>query len=232
MSRNVDGMEESSMKALIKLLKTLAGLSLLTALGWGLWWLGGKAVAWFGHIDTPTRTGLLTLFGILMVPLITFATQFHLGKHQSREQAIRDQRTQFYDKVIELFIDIMGQTKSEEPLNQTEYEARFRKLYAEMLTYASPSFIRSWNRYHRVANGALRKVAIAQRGDKAGAELNIFLSMAALEDVLVELRKDLGHQVKEENYGNLISVLVTDLDTEQIAQIKSAKKFLDQHQPK
>ena len=231
-SCDVNEMEEGSMKALIKPLQTLVALLLLAALGWGLWWLGGKAVAWFGHLDTPTRTGLLTLFGILMVPLITFATQFYLGQRQSREQAIRDRRTQFYDKVIELFMDIMRLTKSGEPLDQTEYEVRFRKLYAEMLTYASPAFIRSWNRYNRIANGALMEVAVAQRGAEAGAELSTFLSMAALEDVLVELRKDLGHKVKEANYGNLISVFVTDLDATKIAQIKSAKKFLDQHQPK
>lgn len=232
MSPDMNGIEEGSMKALIKLLQTLVALLLLAALGWGIWWLCGKAVAWFGHLDTPTRTGLLTLFGILVVPLITFATQFYLGQRQSREQAIRDRRTQFYDKVIKLFIDIMGKTKSGEPLNQTKYEARFRELYAEMLTYASPDFIRSWNIYFRVINGALNQVPVAQLGDGAGDEWNIFLSMAALEDVLVELRKDLGHQVKKANYGNLISVLMTDLDATKIAKIKSAKKFLDQHQQK
>lgn len=220
------------MRKLGRFLLLLLGLAILAALGWSLWQLGVRAVDWLGRLDTPTRTGFLTLFGVLMVPVITFGTQFYLGKRQSREQAIRDRRTEFYDQVINLFMDIMGVTKAGNEIDPNEYGDKFRDLYSRMLTYASPRFIRAWNRYIKVANGAMADASSsASANEEERKALDTYFSMAALEGVLTELRRDLGHRVASSQHGNLISVFVTDLDKSKIEQIQNAKKLLDRHLP-
>lgn len=214
-------------------LKVTLGLVLalvLAVVGGGALWFGGVwLVEWFGGLEAPTRTGLLALFGVLSVPLISFATQHFLSNRQSREQAIREKRTEFYDKVLEVFISMMSASKTGKNVAPEKHAKTFDSLIPPMLTYASPKFIRAWNLFRtvsRVTTAEQEKKATGLAYDDLMTD-NPYLLMASMEQIVVAVRQDLGHRVSSKRYGDLISVIVNDLDLEGLraAQVVLKDKF-------
>lgn len=194
--------------------------------GGALWFAGVWLVQWFGGLEAPTRTGLLALFGVLSVPIISFGTQYWLSNRQSREQAIREKRTGFYDQVLELFISMMSASKSGKPTSPEKLSKTFDALIPPMLTYSSPKFIRAWNLFRTVS-----RVTTAEQEKKANGldheEIltdNPYLLMASMEQIIVAVRQDLGHKVASKRYGDLLSVIVNDLDMEGLRAARAVLK--------
>ncbi|QOL44309.1 hypothetical protein BL1347_11100 [Bifidobacterium longum subsp. infantis] len=201
-------------------------IALLVAGGWFIYKTAAFIIYFFGSLDSDTRNGILALIGVLTVPIITFATQFILSQHQSREQALREKRINFYGQVICLFIDMLTAAKDGVKLPQEELAKGLKSINIGMLSYGSHSFIRAWNRFLRVtsdvsaANGPIMQ-------DKEISNEN--LSMATMERLLIAMRKDLGHKTPSSRYGDLIGVMVNDLD---YSKIKEADTYINKHYSK
>ncbi|MCI2178713.1 MAG: hypothetical protein LKK46_00920 [Ancrocorticia sp.] len=210
------------MRKIMQSLQVIAALSLLGIFVIGAWYFARGAIQWFGQLDTATRTGILTLFGVVSVPLITFGTQLYVAKKQSREEAIRDKRTAFYNKVVQLFIRMMANVKEPQSPQLEDQKQMFHEVYAEMLTYASPQFIKVWNQGMSAFRSAGAAASSPQGG--TGSDAAVFLQMAAFESILIEMRKDLGHKVKDDDFGQLISIIVNDLVAEKQRLLKEDHK--------
>lgn len=188
-------------------LSLMFALALIVLVGW-LVWLGGLwLLGIFVDMEPTTRSAVLAFVGVLSVPLITLLTQMWLGRKTSREQAMREKRTEFYEAVIALFMSLFSQSKGVngdgEP--NPEWVAKMNALTPQMLLYASKDFIESWNRFRSVS--AESSSGTGSMGTEA---LNRMI--AAMEQIFVAARRDLGHRVGSGDQGVYASTFINDLN--------------------
>ncbi|WIB64362.1 hypothetical protein [Curtobacterium sp. MCBD17_040] len=173
------------------LIVVLIVLAVAVFLGWHIW-------AWFLGLPSKTMTAIAALVGVVSVPIITYFTTRRLEKQRAREEAVRKQKTDFYDKTISGLIGMFNLGRPNEPADQAKMSELFVALPAPMLTFASRGVIRSWN--------DLKGSASRDSNDTKAMIL-------AFEGLLKAMRKDLGHPTWSHQPGELVSVFVNDADT-------------------
>lgn len=97
-------------------------------------------------MDVISSGATLAFVGVIAVPLISFATQFWLSKKNSREHAIRDKQTDFYETVIDLFMNMMNSFKKGNAASDgaaIEWAEKMRTFTPQMILYGSKDFVKA-----------------------------------------------------------------------------------------
>lgn len=165
-------------------------------------------------MEGDTRGATIALDGVISVPLITFATQFWLSKKTSREQAIREKRTEFYSAVIELFMSMLKSAKDFSASGEYVpdlWVGKMRALTPQMILYGSKDFVRAWNTF--------RSVSALNASPGGPSQKSLHLMIASMEMMMLAARKDLGHRVRADEQGDYVSIFINDMDQ---AKIKAA----------
>lgn len=164
----------------------------------GAWLLLTSIAQWLGTLPGDTRTAVIGLTGIVLVPFITFFTTRSQERRRARDDAIREKRTDFYDKTIRGMIRIFNIDKTQKPSTPDDMAKLIASITPEFVLYASRGVVLAWNRFR-----------------EAGAQTppNEAALLAAFEDLLREMRKDLGHEVPTRPNFELLKMFVTDIDS-------------------
>lgn len=173
----------------------LVTLAFAGAALWGVWWLLVGAFSWFADLPKDTRSATGTLFAAVSVPVITFGTSVYLQRKRVRDEAVREQKTAFYEKTIK---DLVGMMKIDKPgttADPAELVAIFASIPAPLITFASRGVILAWNNFRRVAS--------EKPGDTAALIL-------AFEELFKQMRKDLKHSTVLHQPGELVGTFVND----------------------
>ncbi|TFC81155.1 hypothetical protein E3T23_06565 [Cryobacterium cheniae] len=182
-------------------LKAVGGLLLVLA-GFGLG-LGLVSVPlsqtgkWFLALPPQTMAVVASVSALLIVPIITYFTTKSLEQGKSRENAVRQQKTEFYDRLIQQLISTLG-IASGGKATSDEMLAIFASVPAPLLTFGSGGVIRAWNHFTRVGR------------EKSGDTKAV---MIAFEGLLRAIRNDLGHKDFLYEKGELIGVFLKDANT-------------------
>jgi hypothetical protein len=148
---------------------------------------------WFFALPSETVTATSALVGVILVPVITYFTQRNLERRRSREEAVQEKKTQFYDETINDLMRLFNIDKSKSPITQDEIVAMFAKVPGPLLTFGARGVIVAWNN--------LRAEAVL--GDT-------LRTATAMEGLFKAMRKDLGHPVWMHQRFELIGVFVND----------------------
>lgn len=181
------------MKTFLNALVGLLLLAIAVAIVGGLVVVGGR---WFFSLPSQTITATSALVGVVLVPIITYFTQRNLEKHRSRQEAVRELKTKFYDETMRDLMRMFNIDKTKKPITPAELANIFAKWPAPMLTFASRGVILAWSNMRRVA-----------------AENDTIKTADAMEALFKAMRKDLGHSVWLHSRWEYIGVFVNDVDT-------------------
>ena len=175
-----------------------------------IWTLGTLVFSALQRMDGDTRGATIALVGVIAVPVITFITQWGMEKKRSREQAIREKRTEFYETVIKLFMQIMNSSANgDEGDLADDWASQMRSLTPQMILYGSKEFVQAWNVFRQTS--ALNTAGDGELGPDA-----VNLMVASMEKTMIAARKDLGHRVSTTEQGQYASAFINDLDRSQI----------------
>jgi hypothetical protein len=180
-------------KTVVNLLFGLFLVALALAIAAAAIILGGR---WFFSLPAQTITASSALVGVILVPVITYFTQRNLEKHRSRQEAVRELKTKFYDDTMRDLMRMFNIDKTKRPITPEQLAAIFAKWPAPMLTFASRGVILAWNNMRRVA-----------------AENDTLKTADAMENLFKAMRKDLGHSVFPHTRFEFIGVFVNDVET-------------------
>lgn len=172
-------------------------LAIFAAVLWGAWWLLLGAFHWFEALPTDTRSATGTIFAAVSVPVITFGTSVYLQRKRVRDEAVREQKTKFYEDTISDLIGMMNLTKVEDP-DMGEFVRIFARIPAPMITFASRGVILAWNNFRQVASDS---------PDDTRA------MVLAFEELFKQMRKDLKHSTWMHQPGELVGTFVNDART-------------------
>jgi hypothetical protein len=181
-------------RAVKNLILILLVLAFFAAALWGVWWLLLGAFRWFADLPSDTRSATGTIFAAVSVPVITFATSVYLQRKRVRDEAVREQKTQFYEDTIKDLIGMMNIAKEKDP-DLIEYVRIFGRIPAPMITFASRGVILAWNNFRQVASDS---------PDDTRA------MVLAFEALFKEMRRDLKHSTLLHQPGELVGTFVND----------------------
>lgn len=164
----------------------------------GVWLVWTSTGQWLGSLPSATRTAVIGFVGIVLVPVITFFTTRSLQQRRARDDAIREKRTDFYDKAMRGLLLNLGldQTvKKPTPKQQVKFIAN---ITPDFVLYGSRGVVRAWVHFRAVGQ------------DSAPTNVRI---LWAFENLLRAMRRDLGHLVPSSRDLELLRMFVNDLDT-------------------
>ncbi|WP_375388757.1 hypothetical protein [uncultured Amnibacterium sp.] len=163
----------------------------------GAWILLTSTGQWLGRLPGDTRTAVIGLVGIVLVPVITFFTSRAQERRRARDDAIREKRTQFYDMAIRGMLRMFNLDKTAKPSTPNQQMKFFADITPEFILYASRGVVLAWNNFRK----------LGQQGSPSQGDF-----IAAFENVFREMRKDLGHDVPARPNLELMALFVNDID--------------------
>ena len=180
-----------------KRVQLLLGIILLLVVAGGALWALWALVSWFLSLPSSTQTPLAALIGVVSVPLITYFTSRSLEQRRSRENAIREKKTEIYDKLIRGLMQMLNLSKAKSSMTEKEMVALFSDAVPNLITYGSRGVILAWNNFRKVSSKSADDYPVV---------------VHAFEDLLKAMRSDLGHPTAMMAKGDLLRTFINDYD--------------------
>ena len=125
-----------------------------------------------------------------------FTIYFFSNRYGLKKKYLYDKREVPYEQLISMVYTIMADTKK--PLNERMTEAEMSKMVAEfskgLTLWGSNKVVKKWLKY--------RKASIEQANPE---------TLLLLEDIIYEIRKDVG-QRKKLGKGDMLSFFINDIE--------------------
>ncbi|MFD2581795.1 hypothetical protein ACFSR6_04785 [Pedobacter vanadiisoli] len=116
------------------------------------------------------------------------------------EQQIREKKLPVYEEFISFLFNVLMASKLEQPISNIEMEKFMVDFNKKSIVWLSDKSLKAYVKWKESA-------AIAS-DDKESSIANLFI----LEELLLEFRKDIGHENKDFKKGDLLKLFVNDLD--------------------
>lgn len=163
-----------------------------------------RMLAWFYNqvLSVDPRISAALIAGVITIVAtsLTITIPRHFQKKMEIESHLRDQKSDAYKQLLELLFKILMGAKMGEPLSDKDLTKQMSKFTESLILWGSEDVIKSYRDFrkyfmHRKPNGNLSL-----------DEINL------LENLLLTIRKDMGHKNKNLQQGDILSLFINDID--------------------
>lgn len=171
------------------------GVVALLIIGIALFWGVKSIYSFFSSVNPQTLT---TLFGItipLLASIVTVYLARRMENKKAQQEKIREFKIPIYNDFIEntlRFILIKGDDQKKK---DDEMASFIRAITPKMMIWADDKVLKEWADFR------------TEMGSKNSGEF-----MMKFEDMILAIRKDLGHDNKKLNNHELLKCFINDLD--------------------
>ena len=133
-----------------------------------------------------------------------FITRY-LERKKLIEQQIRDQKLPTYEEFLDFMFEIFNSTKTEKPSSQEDLQKFFWKFNKKAILWLSDRTLKSYIEWRN---------SLVQFSKKSNSnESDNAKTLVAFEKLLLDFRKDIGHDNKNFETGNILSMFINDWDS-------------------
>lgn len=183
-----------------KVIDLLIGFGILGLIGYGIF----KSLVWFYNqvlsIDPRISAALITGLLAIIATSLSITIPKYLEKKMEIEEHLRDKKSQTYKELVELLFKILMDKKINDPVIEKEIIKITSKFTENLILWGSEEVITSYKSF--------RMYFINHH---AGKNLNIE-AIRALENLLLAIRKDMGHKNRNLKDGDILSLFINDID--------------------
>jgi hypothetical protein len=167
--------------------------------------LTGSAIRWalvetFRGVNPSVAAAIVAAVATGLISLGTVVLQRRYERRQLIEREIREKKVDIYLRLVGLWFDIfgLGEERSDEESTQAQERvaSAMIKMTPELVTWASDPVLASWAHYRR-------RLVTGMDGHE---------SLFMFEQVLMVIRRDLGHANKDLVRGDLLALWINDVD--------------------
>jgi len=157
--------------------------------------LAKLGISAYSDLDKSVQATAFTAIALVLVAIVTYFANKTIETKKSVEQTIRPKKLELYQGFFDFLLRVLGNEKVITKPTEKEMMEFFIVSNPQLIAFASNSAIEKW--------GKLRLSMASEDGVK-----NLFL----LEDLLKEMRKDLGHSATGFHKGDILRLFINDVD--------------------
>lgn len=147
-----------------------------------------------------TKTILLSTFPIILTGVIGYISWLYQREKEKRisvQNQLSDKKYQVYNKIINLFFGVFENTIKKNDGSQDDIESKMIEIVKELTIYGSDSTLKQFSYWKRTAG----------LPNKTPSD-----SLKDFVNILIALRKDMGHPDTQINYDDILGMMIIDYD--------------------
>ena len=174
---------------------------LLGIIVYGIYLLLSKFWSIFSSVDPKLGVGIIATSGTIIVTLISVLVSKHLERKAQILAHLREKKVPIYEKIINFIFSLTFAEKlGKKSPTEKEIVKFFAEVTQELVIWGSDEMIDAFYKF-RIEN--------IDHANGLQTEPNGILF--TVENLLLAIRKDLGHQNKNIPKGKLLSLFINDL---------------------
>lgn len=181
-------------------LNVLLGLGVIGLIIYGVF----KILAWIFNqvfaVDPRISAALITGLIAIIATSLTITIPKYLEKKMEIEEHLRIRKSETYKDLVELIFKILMSGKTGEVLPEKELIKMMSKFTENLILWGSEDVIKSYKAYRTYFMNR-------SQGDSLTIE-----AIDLMENLLLSIRKDMGHNNKSLKQGDILSLFINDLD--------------------
>jgi len=146
------------------------------------------------------KTLLSTTLPIILAGIIGYISWLYQKEKEKRisvQNQLSDKKYQVYIKIINLFFGVFEDTILTKNKKQSDIEAKMIEIVKELTIYGSDGVLKQFSYWKRTAG----------TGTKTPTE-----GLKDFVDIIIALRKDMGHSNTKINYDDVLGMMIIDYD--------------------
>jgi hypothetical protein len=181
-------------------LSVVFGLVSIAGIAWGIYSVAKLFWSAFTQLNPTVAAGILAAATTVVVSVVSVLISKHLEQRNNVLTALREKKAPVYEELLEfIFRTINGDKMGLAPLTEAEVVTKFSGLTQRLIVWGSDDVVKALNKFRRYS------VKISQDVNGAG------LTALAIEELFLEIRKDLGHDNKGLTPGVILGTFINDL---------------------
>lgn len=181
-------------------LNLMIGLAMLG----GMVYFAFKALMWFYNqvlsIDPRISAALITGFLAIIATSLTITIPKYLEKKMEIDEHHREQKSGMYKELLEFLFKLFMGPKIDKSLSQEEIVEFMARFTENLILWGSEDVITKYRAY---------RIHYLQR--ELGTKTTM-KEIEILENLLLAIRKDMGHKDKKLIRGDILSLFLNDID--------------------
>ncbi len=175
-----------------------AGVVLLTALGLGALFFLRFLWSTFAVVNPAVGTGIVAAAATIIVSVISVLIAKRLEQRALLLKEHRDKKTPFYEEMVKFVFHMAFAEKLGQPaLTEKQIVENMAGFTENLVVWGSEGVILAWFKFRNRS----------ARGESADGAQVLF----EIEDILLAIRKDLGHTNKGLTRGKVLGLFVNDI---------------------
>jgi hypothetical protein len=183
-----------------KALSIALGVAVMATVAWLLYFVVSRAVTYFGSLQSQVATAIVAGAATIAVAFISATVGKALENRATIVRDIRTKKVPVYEDLIDVIFRFFYEDKVGSKMSERQKVDALAKVQQRLIVWASDDVVHEF--------GQFRSRALAVAGDPAKAPATMF----ALEDLLLAIRRDLGHSNKKIARGDLLRFFINDVD--------------------
>lgn len=176
-------------------LRMLVGLVILAGVCCLLYWVVAASAAFVAGLESDTAVAFVSSAAAIVGSAVTIALGKIYETRASIRSHLREKKTPIYESIVATLFRVMFAAKlKKEQLSEDELVAFFVKTTETLTIWGSDEVVAAFSRF------------------RAQASENPKESIFVMEELLLAIRKDLGHKNKAMGRGSILRLFVTDID--------------------
>ncbi|MEP0987678.1 hypothetical protein [Ekhidna sp.] len=182
------------------ILTTLFALALIAAGGFLIYIFSTQVLS---RIDKINPNVLVALIAGTVTIIGYFITRY-LERKKLIEQQIREQKVPTYEEFIDFIFKIFKSSKTNTPLNDKELQDLYWNLNKKAILWLSDKTLKSYTHFR---DSSANHANLEKR-----TQLDNAIVLLAFEQLLLDFRSDIGHDNKNLESGDLLSLFINDMN--------------------
>ncbi|MBU3006163.1 hypothetical protein [Paraglaciecola arctica] len=180
----------------------------LLLLIYGLYFFGLKMWGLFSSVDPKLGAGLVTAFATIFVSVLSVLTSKYLERKSEVQAQLREKKVPTYEKLMDfMFKMTVGEKLGGKKFSSNEKQVVLTEIVQELIIWGSDDMLHAfYNFRHGILSNKENIITNKELSENKGLP-----TLYLIEEILIAIRKDLGHKNKGVRRGKILGMLVNDL---------------------
>ena len=162
--------------------------------------IGGGALIYFGiDASADARFGIVGIVGAISAAIVN---QRYINQREFTARHFAS-KLQGYQEFADMFFDLAASEKGGPRPSDEDLRERYVKMKKKALFSSGPTMVKAWNNY---------ELLLAEAANKDPADNDPIEAVYALDDIIREIRRDLGHDDSSLSRGDIVRSLILKKD--------------------